>query len=138
MNQIEVITNKIDDLFYRRKKRILSVYFTAGYPKIDATATIITNLEQSGVDLIEIGIPFSDPVADGDTIQHSNHVALKNGMTIRMLFEQLRDIRNRVEIPLIMIYTFTWFLVPGRKSPPMRITTNTFTGSILRIIYWSL
>ena len=103
MNQIEVIANKIEDLFYRRKKRILSVYFTAGYPKIDATATIITNLEQSGVDLIEIGIPFSDPVADGDTIQHSNHVALKNGMTIRMLFEQLRDIRNRVEIPLIMM-----------------------------------
>ncbi len=103
MNQTEVITNKIDALFYRKRERVLSVYFTAGYPKINDTAAIITYLEQSGADLIEIGIPFSDPVADGDTIQKSNHVALKNGMTIRLLFEQLHDIRNHVEIPLIMM-----------------------------------
>ena len=73
-------------------KKLLSIYFTAGYPNIDDTVSIIQNLEQNGVDMIEIGLPFSDPLADGPTIQASSTAALKNGMTTEKLFKQLEDI----------------------------------------------
>jgi len=87
-------------------KKLLSIYFTAGYPKLDDTAIIIQNLEKSGVDMIEIGLPFSDPLADGPTIQASSTQALKNGMTTKLLFEQLKDIRKTVRIPLIIMGYF--------------------------------
>lgn len=95
--------NRINQLFQDKKENILSVYFTAGYPQLDNTVTIIENLVENGVDLIEIGMPFSDPVADGPVIQHSSLVALHNGMTIKKLFEQLQDIREKVNIPLILM-----------------------------------
>lgn len=97
------INNRINQLFKQQKKDILSVYFTAGYPRLDDTSTIITALANNGVNLIEIGIPFSDPVADGPTIQASNQKALKNGMTLDLLFEQIRDIRQEVSVPLILM-----------------------------------
>ena len=81
--------NKIQELFKRKKENILSIYFTAGFPKLEDTARILNELVTSGVDMIEIGIPFSDPLADGPVIQHSSEVALKNGMTLKLLFEQL-------------------------------------------------
>ena len=81
----------------------MSVYFTAGFPQLNDTATIIKELERNGVDLIEIGMPFSDPVADGPVIQNSSHVALQNGMSIKVLFEQLKGIRDEVNIPLILM-----------------------------------
>ena len=87
-------------------KKLLSIYFTAGYPNVDDTVTIIENLEKSGVDMIEIGLPFSDPLADGPTIQASSTQALKNGMTSELLFEQLKDIRKSVNIPLIIMGYF--------------------------------
>ena len=87
-------------------KKLLSIYFTAGYPNIDDTVSIIENLEKSGVDMIEIGLPFSDPLADGPTIQASSTQALKNGMTSELLFEQLKDIRKSVNIPLIIMGYF--------------------------------
>ena len=87
-------------------KKLLSIYFTAGYPDIDDTATIIQNLEKNGVDMIEIGLPFSDPLADGPTIQDSSTKALKNGMTTEVLFDQLKDIRKSVSIPLIIMGYF--------------------------------
>tara|TARA_R110002111_G_scaffold246413_1_gene309021 strand:+ start:15767 stop:16528 length:762 start_codon:yes stop_codon:yes gene_type:complete len=87
-------------------KKLLSIYFTAGYPNTDDTVTIIENLEKSGVDMIEIGLPFSDPLADGPTIQASSTQALKNGMTSELLFEQLKDIRKSVNIPLIIMGYF--------------------------------
>jgi len=87
-------------------KKLLSIYFTAGYPQIDDTASIIKNLEHSGVDMIEIGLPFSDPLADGPTIQASSTQALKNGMTTEILFEQLKDIRKTVKIPLLIMGYF--------------------------------
>lgn len=96
-------TNRINQLFDRKKERILSVYFTAGFPRLTDTVEVIQTLEGAGVDLIEIGIPYSDPVADGPTIQASSTRALKNGMTLRILFEQLRNIRENVNIPLIMM-----------------------------------
>lgn len=95
--------NRIDSLFQNKKQGILSVYFTAGYPHLNDTDTIITELEKAGADLIEIGFPFSDPVADGPVIQHSSEVSLKNGMTLKLLFEQLKNIRQKVKIPLILM-----------------------------------
>jgi len=95
--------NRIDGLFQNKKQNILSVYFTAGYPKLNDTETIIVELEKAGADLIEIGFPFSDPLADGPVIQHSSEIALKNGMTVKLLFEQLKDIRKKVTIPLILM-----------------------------------
>ncbi len=97
------MNNRIDKLFQEKKERILSVYFTAGYPKLDDTVLLIQALQSNGVDLIEIGMPFSDPVADGPVIQNSSLIALQNGMSIRKLFEQLKDIRQLVDIPLILM-----------------------------------
>lgn len=105
--------NRIDHLTRNKKKNILSVYFTAGYPKLQDTVPIIGMLEKNGVDLIEIGMPFSDPTADGPTIQHSSDVALKNGMSISVLFEQLAGIRNRVQIPLVLMGYFNPVLQYG-------------------------
>ncbi len=95
--------NRINELFSQKKSKILSVYFTAGYPTLNDTRLIIKLLAKNGVDLIEIGMPFSDPMADGPVIQKSNDKALKNGMSVRLLFEQLKNIRNEVNIPLIMM-----------------------------------
>lgn len=95
--------NRITALFKRKDKNILSIYFTAGYPGLNDTQTIISELEKSGADLVEIGMPFSDPVADGPVIQQSSEIALRNGMTIHLLFEQLKEIRKSVSIPLILM-----------------------------------
>lgn len=87
-------------------KKLLSIYFTAGFPEINDTVSIIQDLEKSGVDMIEIGLPFSDPLADGPTIQASSTTALDNGMTTQVLFEQLKEIRKTVSIPLIIMGYF--------------------------------
>lgn len=97
-------------------KKILSIYFTAGYPALNDTVKIIQDLEKSGVDLIEIGLPFSDPLADGPTIQASSTAALKNGMTTTLLFEQLKDIRKSVSIPLILMGYFNPVLQYGVEA----------------------
>ena len=95
--------NRINQLLYSNTKGILSVYFTAGYPNLDDTAPIIRELEKKGVQMVEIGIPFSDPMADGPVIQNASTQALSNGMTLKLLFEQIRDIRHHVKIPLILM-----------------------------------
>ena len=100
----------------RESKKLLSIYFTAGYPNLNDTVTIIQDLEESGVDMIEIGLPFSDPLADGPTIQASSTQALKNGMTTTLLFEQLKDIRNTVTIPLIIMGYFNPILQYGVEA----------------------
>lgn len=82
---------------------LLSIYFTAGYPTLDSTLQVAKALEAAGVDFLEIGFPYSDPVADGPTIQHSSEEALKNGMTLQVLFEQLRDLRKHVSIPVFLM-----------------------------------
>ena len=97
-------------------KKLLSIYFTAGFPKLNDTISIIEQLEQSGVDLIEIGLPFSDPLADGPTIQASSTQALHNGMSTQVLFEQLKDIRKTVSIPLIIMGYFNPLLQYGVES----------------------
>jgi tryptophan synthase alpha chain len=96
--------NRITDLFSKQHKNILSVFYTAGFPKLDHTITIAKTLEEAGADIIEIGIPFSDPVADGPTIQASNKVALDNGMTVNLLLQQVKEIRKqKVNIPIILM-----------------------------------
>ena len=95
--------NRINKLFQQKPGNILSIYFTAGYPKLDTTAGIIKTLARAGADMIEIGIPFSDPMADGPVIQKSSDRALKNGMKLSLLFEQLQEIRKEVNLPLLMM-----------------------------------
>ena len=97
------MSNRIDQLFDRKEGNILSIYITAGFPDIDDTVTLIRNLEISGVDMIEIGIPFSDPLADGPIIQQSSETAIDQGMTLNLLFSQLKDIRASTQIPLVLM-----------------------------------
>lgn len=95
--------NRINQLFQSSPKNLLSIYFCAGCPTLEGTANVIRTLEKNGVDMIEIGIPFSDPMADGIVIQNAATRALRNGMSLRTLFSQLRDIRRDVRIPLILM-----------------------------------
>ncbi|MXP05812.1 MULTISPECIES: tryptophan synthase subunit alpha [unclassified Apibacter] len=95
--------NRIKQLFNKKQKGILSIYFTAGYPNLADTGKIIKELEKNGIDLIEVGIPFSDPMADGPTIQESGTLALKNGMNLKLLFEQIKEVRKEVELPLLLM-----------------------------------
>jgi tryptophan synthase alpha chain len=97
-------------------KKILSIYFSAGYPNLNDTVQIIQDLEKNGVDMIEIGLPFSDPLADGPTIQASSTTALHNGMTTQILFDQLKDIRESVNIPLVIMGYFNPMLQYGVEN----------------------
>lgn len=96
-------TNRINNLLKGDRKNILSIYFTAGYPNLNDTMTVLSELQAQGIDMVEIGIPFSDPMADGPVIQQSSTVALRNGMTLRLLFNQLKQARPQVTIPLILM-----------------------------------
>lgn len=95
--------NRIDKLFAEKQKSVLNIYFTAGFPKLDSTLSILQAIERGGADIAEIGMPYSDPVADGETIQQSNNLALQNGMSLKVLFEQLSDMRETVNIPVILM-----------------------------------
>ncbi len=95
--------NRLKQLFDTKKTNILSVYFTAGFPEIGATLKIAEALEKSGADFLEIGFPYSDPIADGPVIQNSSQVSIENGMTLKVLFEQLKDLRSRVSIPILLM-----------------------------------
>jgi tryptophan synthase alpha chain len=107
--------NRINQKLQETKK-ILSIYFSAGYPNLNDTVQIIQDLEKSGVDMIEIGLPFSDPLADGPTIQASSTQALHNGMTTQVLFDQLKDIRKTVAIPLVIMGYFNPMLQYGIEN----------------------
>ena len=115
--------DRINELFSNKKHDILSIYFCAGAPKANNTAEVITSLEKNGVDMIEIGIPFSDPLADGPVIQNASCQALRNGMTLTGLFAQLESIRNTVSIPLILM---------GYLNPIMQYGTDSFFESCHR------
>jgi len=95
--------NRLNKLFATKKDNLLSIYYTAGYPGLNTTLTIAEALEKAGVDFLEIGFPYSDPVADGPTIQHSSQQALDSGMTLNLLFEQLKDLRKHVSIPILLM-----------------------------------
>lgn len=98
--------NRLDYLFQNRQKDILSVYFSAGHPELNDTSRIIEYLDHAGADIVEVGIPFSDPVADGPIIQQSSLKALKNGISVKLIFEQLANIREKTEIPIVLMGYF--------------------------------
>ena len=95
--------NRLNPLFSKKKSNLLSVYFTAGYPELNSMPDIAEALEKAGVDFLEIGFPYSDPVADGPVIQHSSQKALENGMNLHLLFKQLAGLRKRVTIPVLLM-----------------------------------
>ena len=107
--------NRIDKKLEEDRK-LLSIYFTAGYPNLSDTKDIIIKLQESGVDMVEIGLPFSDPLADGPTIQDSSTIAIKNGMNTNILFDQLKSIRDKVSIPLIIMGYFNPMLQYGVEA----------------------
>jgi len=111
------MTNRIDKLFAEKGEKILSIYMTAGFPSLADTPEILEALEQSGADMVEIGIPFSDPLADGPVIQNSSQVALSNGMNLELLFSQLETIRQRVQMPLLLM---------GYLNPILRFGMEAF------------
>lgn len=94
---------RIGKLFKERNSNILNVYCTAGYPQLHSTLEVMNALQENGVDIIELGMPYSDPLADGPVIQQSSSIALSNGMTIRKLFEQLKDFRKTISIPVVLM-----------------------------------
>jgi tryptophan synthase alpha chain len=108
--------NRLNRLFQQKKEDILNIYFTAGFPRLEDTGTIILALEKTGVDLIEVGMPYSDPLADGPTIQQSGQVALKNGMTLPLLFEQMQAVRRETEIPLVLMGYFNQVMQYGEEA----------------------
>ena len=95
--------NRIETLFQTKQKNILNVYCTAGYPLLESTIPVMKALQENGTDIVELGMPYSDPLADGPVIQQSNMTALSNGMTISKLFEQLRDFRHQVYLPVLLM-----------------------------------
>ena len=103
LTNIITMKNRINQLFESQPKNLLSIYFCAGCPTLDGTADVIRILQRNGVGMIEIGIPFSDPMADGVVIQEAATRALRNGMSLRLLFQQLTDIRRDVHIPLVLM-----------------------------------
>jgi tryptophan synthase alpha chain len=109
--------NRINQLFQQKKDNILSLYFTAGHPELNTTLEILAELEAAGADMVEIGMPFSDPLADGPVIQESSHKALKNGMSIRLLFDQLKDVRQKINMPLLLM---------GYLNPVMQFGIENF------------
>lgn len=116
--------NRINTLFQKKAGNILSVYFTAGFPRLEDTVPTLKCLQANGVDLIEIGVPFSDPMADGIVIQNSSQQALRNGMSIRKLFEQLTAIRTEIHIPLVMM---------GYLNPVMQFGFEQFCKECHRV-----
>lgn len=115
--------NRINKLF-QEKKNILSIYYTAGYPNLGDTVAIAEELERSGADLLEIGFPYSDPVADGPIIQASSKTALDGGMTLKLLFEQLKDLRKTVSIPVLLM---------GYVNPMLQYGVENFCKSCAEV-----
>ncbi len=95
--------NRLSSLFEEKPDNVLNIYCTAGYPRLQSTVPIMKALQESGADIIELGMPYSDPLADGETIQNSSAAALANGMNLRKLFEQLKDFRKELTIPVVLM-----------------------------------
>lgn len=123
--------NRIHKLFEEKNENILSIYFTAGHPKPETTVEIIEQLQKNGTDMIEIGIPFSDPLADGPVIQQSSQKALEQGMTLKKLLDELKDIRSSVEIPLLLMGYFNTVLRFGVEEFCKQINNIGIDGVIL-------
>lgn len=123
--------NRISKLFQSGQENILNIYFTAGYPNLDDTETIIETLAAEGADMIEVGMPYSDPLADGPTIQESGTAAIKNGMTVELLFEQIERVRAKTEIPLVLMGYFNQVMQYGEAKFFQRAAAAGIDGLIL-------
>ena len=122
--------NRIDQKF-RENKKLLSIYFSAGFPNLDDTVPILKKLQTAGVDMVEIGLPFSDPLADGPTIQASSSQAILNGMTTEKLFSQLEGIRKHIKIPLVLMGYFNPMMQYGIEKFCSRCETIGIDGIII-------
>ncbi len=111
---------RIKEAFDKTSDGLLSIFITAGYPNVNDTVEVLKELEANGVDMVELGIPFSDPMADGPVIQEASGVAIENGMTLKLLFEQLKDLRNSVSIPVLLM---------GYLNPVMQYGYEAFCKS---------
>jgi len=123
--------NRIDKLFSKKKENILSVFLTAGFPKLNDTLSLVKSLSDSGADMIEVGIPFSDPVADGPVIQQSSQAALENGMNLKLIFEQLKDLRKETSIPVLLMGYLNPVLKFGLKEFYKKCAETGIDGLII-------
>ncbi len=125
------VSNRLTALFQTKSNNLLNIYFTAGYPTLNDTATVLKALEKAGVDMVEIGMPYSDPVADGPVIQQSSLDAINAGMTIKLLLQQLKDIRKEVTIPILVMGYFNTVLQYGVEKFIQEIHAIGIDGVIL-------
>ena len=123
--------DRIDNLFQTKGKDILSIYFTAGFPHLHDTTVILQQLQESGADMVEVGIPFSDPMADGVVIQESSHQALQNGMNLDILFNQLEQIKDNITIPIVLMGYFNPVFKYGVEKFCNRCVTVGISGVII-------
>jgi len=123
--------NKLQALLARKKKNILNIYFTAGYPERDDTVKIIQALDKAGADIIELGIPYSDPLADGPTIQMSSKKALENGISLDIIFNQLSDVCKSIHTPVILMGYFNQFLQYGVEKLLQKMKACGIAGIII-------
>ncbi len=123
--------NKLTALLDSTKQNLLNIYVTAGYPELKDTAKIIREAQKAGVDLMEIGIPFSDPLADGPVIQASSQKALDNGMTLELLFKQLGEVKNEVRIPLLLMGYYNSILQFGLQAFCQKCSESGVSGLII-------
>ncbi len=123
--------NRLNQLFATKSHQILNIYFTAGYPHLNDTVAIIKALDEAGVDLVEIGMPYSDPLADGTTIQASSQVALKNGMSLDLLFNQIAEARGLTKMPFILMGYFNQVMQYGEERFVHKAKESGVDGLIL-------
>ena len=123
--------NRLEKLFQHKKENVLAVYFSAGHPNLNDTSTIIKELDNAGADIIEVGIPFSDPVADGPVIQQSSLEALKNGISLESIFKQLSNIRKDTDIPIVLMGYFNPVLQYGLERFVAKCNEIGIDGTIL-------
>ncbi len=124
-------SNRLSQLFASGKKDLLNIYFTAGYPALHDTADIAEALASAGADIIELGMPYSDPLADGTTIQQSSELAIANGMTMELLFEQVEEIRRRTHIPLVWMGYLNPVMQYGEDQFLQRCAASGIDGLII-------
>lgn len=125
------ISNRLTELFQKKEDNLLNIYFTAGYPELNDTVTVLKALQKAGVDMVEIGMPYSDPVADGPVIQQSSLDAINKGMTIKNLLNQLKDIRKEVTIPILVMGYFNTVYQYGVERFIQEISEIGIDGVIL-------
>ena len=125
------MANRIDQLFKEKESEILSIYMTAGYPELHDTVRLLELLQENGADMVEIGIPFSDPLADGPVIQQSSLKALRNGMTLDLLFHQLEGVRKRIRMPLVLMGYLNPILQMGLENFLSRCRDTGIDGVII-------